>query len=229
MPPPASHLNLPKTTVYRGLSSLSEAGWLESDPSDPTRWVVSARAFVIGSTVSNRVGLRSQALPFMNELAAETEETIHLTIRDGDTVLLIERIDCPHPVRTFTPLGARAPLHASSNGKAILACLPPEEIDRYLAGGLEALTARTITDREILADELRLIRKRGYAVSNEEQQVGVVSIAAAIRPHGGEPAGALSISGPKSRMTRNIHSDHGDKVRSMAGRIAASLPAGATA
>lgn len=218
-------LGLPKTTVHRGLVSLADAGWLENDPANPARWIVSVRAFIIGSTVGERGGLRAQALPIMNALAADVQETIHLMIPDGDSAVLIERIDSTHAVRAIAALGTRAPLHASANGKAILSHLPEEETSHYLSGGLVAVTPRTITDPGRLAEELSLIRGRGYAINDEELQDGVVSVAAVVQPARSRPVGALSISAPKSRMPASVHEPYGDKVRGAAERIAATLPA----
>ena len=218
------HLGLPKTTVHRGLTSLAEAGWLENDPGDNARWIVGTKAFIIGSTVGNRSSLRDRALPFMNALASEVGETIHLMIRDHDQVVLIERIDSPHPVRAFAALGARAPLHASSNGKAILAYLPDSEVQQSLRARLATVTPRTITARAEMNDELALTRKHGYAVADEELQEGVVSVAAPILDSAAHPVGSLSISAPKSRMPKAIRSDYGRRVRKTADEIANALP-----
>jgi IclR family acetate operon transcriptional repressor len=217
-------LGLPKTTVQRGLAALAQAGWLENDQADSTRWIVGTKAFVVGSTVGNRGSLRDRALPHMNALGADVQETIHLTIPDGDQAVLIERLDSPHPVRAIAPLGSRAPLHASSNGKVILAHLPDDATARYIQHGLEAVTERTITEPAKLHEELGLIRKRGYAVANEELQDGVVSVAAPILTTGSRPVGSLSISAPKARMPRTIWSEYGKKVRQAADNIAAALP-----
>lgn len=216
---------LPKTTVYRSLTTLAEAGWLQTDGEDNARWLVSTRAFVVGSTVGDRGGLRTCALPVMNRLAAEVHETIHLMIPEGHEVVLIERIDSPHPVRAVAPLGARAPLHASSNGKAVLAYLPENQVEDYLRSSIQAITPYTTTDPVHLRDELNQISARGYAVNLEELQDGVVSVAASIRPGGGMPTGSLSISGPKARMPRKVHAQYGEKVRKAADDIAALLPA----
>lgn len=217
-------LGLPKTTVQRGLVALADAGWLENDQLDNTRWIVGTKAFVVGSTVGNRTSLRDRALPYMNELGAAVHETIHLMIPDGDQVVLIERLDSPHPVRAIAPLGARAELHASSNGKAILAYLPEDETARYVEHGLAAVTRRTITQPAKLYEELALIRKRGYAVANEEVQDGVVSVAATILATDARPVGSLSISAPKSRMPKSLWSEYGGKVRQAAENIAGALP-----
>ena len=218
-------MGLPKTTVYRCLTTLAEAGWLETDGKDSGQWMVSTRAFVVGSTVGDRGGLRSCALPVLNAVAADVRETIHLMIPDGHEVVLIERIDSPHAVRAVAPLGARAPLHASSNGKSVLACLPEQEVADYLRANMEAVTAHTTTDPERLRSELATIRACGYAVNAEELQDGVVAVAAAIRPGGGPPVGSLSISGPKVRMPPGIYAEYGEKVRQAAEKIAAMLPA----
>jgi IclR family transcriptional regulator, acetate operon repressor len=220
----ARQLELPKTTVHRGLTSLAEAGWAENDPGDNTRWIVGTKAFIVGSTVGNRGSLRERALPFMHDLSSEVGETVHLMIRDGDQVVLIERVDSPHPVRAIAPLGARAPLHAASNGKAVLAYLPDDEARHYVNSRLPRVTDRTITQPADLLDELVLTLRRGYAIADEELQDGVVSVAAPILDADQHPIASLSISGPKSRMPKSIRPDYGRKVRLIAEEIAASLP-----
>ncbi|XVQ06886.1 IclR family transcriptional regulator domain-containing protein [Spirillospora sp. CA-255316] len=121
-------------------------------------------------------------------------------------------------MRAIAALGTRAPLRTGSDGKAILAHLPVEKIDRYLAAELPAVTPRMITDPQKLAEELALIRTKGYAVSDEELQEGVVSVA--IQPLHGRPVCALSISAPKSRMP--VSAQVRRRVRVQHGAIAAA-------
>src|SRR5262249_43119585 len=156
------------------------------------------------STVGDRGGLRTFALPGVNALATGVQETIHLMIPDGPELVLVERIDSPHAGRAGAPLGARGPLHARCHGKAGLGVLPDSEIEDYLESGLEAVTSHTTIEPDRLRDELEQIRSCGYAVSREELQDGVVSVAAAIRPGGQAPVASLSISGPKVRMPRKV-------------------------
>ncbi|GAA4351922.1 IclR family transcriptional regulator [Angustibacter luteus] len=215
-------VRLPKSTVQRALATLADAGWIESDSAG--RWVVGTRAFIVGSTVGERGGLRQAALPHMNALAADVGETIHLMVLDGEQVVLIERIDSRHALRAFSPLGSQAPLHASSNGKAFLASLPAEDVERYLSHSLSPTTSRSITKPDTLRKELERVRARGYAVSDEELMDGVVSVAAAIHPPGPRPAASLSISAPASRMPARLRTAYGEKVRATADAIAASLP-----
>ncbi|MEU1166916.1 helix-turn-helix domain-containing protein, partial [Streptomyces sp. NPDC005921] len=122
----ARALGLPKTTVQRSLTTLADSGWIEQQASTG-RWQVGVRAFVVGSAVSARGGLRSIALPMMRELGVEVGETVHLMVPTGREVVLVERVDSlqpdtwPDPAallltvlgpgpRAVAPLGARGPL-----------------------------------------------------------------------------------------------------------------------
>jgi IclR family acetate operon transcriptional repressor len=219
----ARTLRLPKATVQRSLATLAEAGWIEPYE-DTGRWQVGVRAFVVGSVVSSRGGLRSAALPVMKALSAEVGETVHLVVPSGRDAVLVERIDSPRPLRAVVSLGTRGALHATSNGKAILASLPSEEVEAYLAEGLAATTKRTIVDPAVLRAELARITELGYAVCHEEIEEGVVSVGAAIR-QGGHTVASLSISGPASRMPDELLDDYGKKVHRAAESIADALPA----
>ncbi|MEU1185876.1 IclR family transcriptional regulator [Streptomyces sp. NPDC005820] len=216
-------LGLPKTTVQRSLTTLADSGWIEQQASTG-RWQVGVRAFVVGSAVSARGGLRSIALPMMRELGGEVGETVHLMVPTGREVVLVERVDSLQPVRAVAPLGARGPLHATSNGKAVLAALPPDEVDAYIAGGLHAVTPNTLTDPDRLRTELRRIAEAGYSVCQEEFEAGVVSVGAAIRPGHGRPIASLSVSCPKSRVSPELLAPYGEKVRLTAEAVAAALP-----
>ncbi|WP_208780879.1 IclR family transcriptional regulator [Streptomyces griseorubiginosus] len=219
-------LGLPKSTVQRSLATLAEAGWIEQQAGSG-RWQVGVRAFVVGSAVSARGGLRPAALPTMRDLGAEVGETVHLMVPAGREVVLVERVDSPQPVRAVAPLGARGALHATSNGKAVLAALSHEEVDAYIAGGLHAVTPHTITDPDRLRAELRGISEAGFAICREEVEEGVVSVAAAIRPGRGRPIASLSISGPKGRMLPELLTPYGEKVRLAAEAVAVALPVNA--
>ncbi|WP_037821011.1 IclR family transcriptional regulator [Streptomyces sp. NRRL B-3229] len=216
-------LGLPKTTVQRSLATLAETGWIEQD-SDTGRWQVGVRAFVVGSAVGARGGLRPAALPTMRNLCAEVGETVHLMVPADREVVLVERVDSPHPVRAVAPLGSRGPLHATSNGKAVLAAWPQSEVDTYIADGLPSVTRHTITDPDRLRAELGHVGEAGYAICREEVEEGVVSVGAAIRPRRGRPIASLSISGPKSRMSPELLAPYGEKVRLAAEAIAIALP-----
>ncbi|MFI1919776.1 IclR family transcriptional regulator [Nocardia sp. NPDC020380] len=216
----ARRLDTPKSTVQRCLKTLESAGWVRTAPDDSGRWVITGKAFSIGSAVASGADLRAVAMPILSELQAQTGETIHLALPDGDELVLIERLDSPHQLRAFLPLGTRLPLHAASNGKAYLASLPDSEIEDVLRRDLDRRTPRTITDPDALRAELAEIRGRGYAITEQELHDGITAIAVALRPGGsGRTAASFSISGPSVRITPDLYEDYGRQALEAKTRI----------
>ena len=219
----ARKLELPKSTVQRSLTTLADLGWLRSQ-ADDTRWRIGEKVRQLNERVDDLGRLREAALPALEELNTETLETIHLAVRDGDSVRLVERQDSQHDLRFVKTIGTRSPMHASSTGKAILARLPECELQAYLERGLAGLTERTLTDPGPLLQDLDTIRDQGFAVADQELTDGVVSVAAYIEIPGG-PAAAVSISGPVSRMPEERWAEYGGKVVEAAKNISARLEA----
>ncbi|WP_188197193.1 IclR family transcriptional regulator [Nonomuraea sp. SYSU D8015] len=211
----ARGLGLPKSTVQRSLRTLHEAGWIRPAGGTVTRWQVTSKALQVGRRAE--LGLRDVALPVMEELRQRTGETIHLMIPEGDAVVLIERLETDKPLRIVLPLGIRLPLHASANGKAVLAYLdcPIAELPTY--------TDTTITDPELLSAELAEVRARGYADNRGEWRSDIAAVAAAvIGPDG--PVASLSVSTPASRMPDDLRREYGKLVTQAARTLSESLP-----
>lgn len=219
----ARRLQLPKSTVQRSLATLAELEWICADGSDLTRWTLGQRVRTLGEKVDDLGRLREAALPELAELNSYTLESIHLTVVEAGTMRLIERIESKHELRFVRPIGSRAPLHAASSGKSVLAHLPEPEITAYLNGELLQVTQNTITDPEALRMELKRIRELGYAVADQELAESIVSVGACIRPRGGRPIAALSISAPSLRMPKQIRDDYGRKVAAAAAAVADRL------
>jgi IclR family acetate operon transcriptional repressor len=135
-------LDMPKSSVQRALHTLNSAGWIRPATGEITRWAVTTKALDVGRHASGDLGLRDAAMPVMEDLRRRTEETIHLTVPEGGKVVLIERLETSKPVRISMALGHALPLHASANGKAVLANSPAEAITRLLAEGLPRYTDR---------------------------------------------------------------------------------------
>jgi IclR family acetate operon transcriptional repressor len=164
--------------------------------------------------------LRELALPIMEKLRNKTRETIHLMVpHDDRTVVLIERLDSPQPLRIVRSLGGRSMLHVASNGKAVLAHRDASELDAYLARPLKASTPHTITDPAALRAELASVRAQGYAVSMGELDEGVRAVAAAILGPDERPVGSLSISCPAHRLPDERVARYGAWVRAAAKEI----------
>lgn len=216
-------LEMPKSTVQRALHTLNTAGWIRPAVGEVTRWRVTTKALDVGRHASGDLGLREAAVPVMEELRTRTEETIHLTVPEGDRAVLIERLETSKPVRISMVLGHALPLHASANGKAMLATGPATVVDELIAQGLARYTQTTITDPAELRAELAAIRHRGYAINNGEWRPDVGSVAAAVLAGPGEPIASLSVNVPVGRLSETAQLRYGDAVREAAGALAARL------
>ncbi|AQA03641.1 IclR family transcriptional regulator [Mycobacterium sp. MS1601] len=218
----ARTVGMPKSTVQRVLLTLQEVGWLRPTETTPTRWQLTYRVVAVVGRAGGGESLRDIALPVMNELQLATTETIHLAAPDGDSLVLVERLDTPHRLRAFLPLGERIALHASATGLAYLSACEKNYVDQYLAGPLPAQTPDTITDPDRIRLVLDEIRERGYSVNIGGLSSGISSLGAPIGSPG-RPVAALSISGPSSRLTPDRFDELGRQVRDAAAKISRSL------
>jgi DNA-binding IclR family transcriptional regulator len=139
----------------------------------------------------------------MTDLRNRTGETVQVGVLDGRQVVYVERLDSPNTLRFFTELGRRNDAHCTGSGKALLAFLAKPQLDKLLKGwDLPSKTEHTIISRRALVEELDRVRRGGFAVNNEESEIGAVSIAAPIRDDTGTTIASLSVAGPTDRMAR---------------------------
>ncbi|WP_181766673.1 IclR family transcriptional regulator [Streptomyces albidus (ex Kaewkla and Franco 2022)] len=219
----ARAMELPKSSVQRTLVTLHGAGWIRPTGATPTRWVVTTKALHVGRHATGELGLRDVALPVMEDLRRRTDETIHLAVREGSKVVLVERLETTQPVRIILPLGQNLSMHASANGKAVLAADPPEAAERYIEDGLRGFTGTTITDPGRLRGELADTRERGYATNSGEWRSDVSAVASAVIGEAGLPVASISVNVPTSRMTEDARPAYGALVRNAAKQISAAL------
>ena len=219
----ARHLQQPKTTVQRGLMTLHEAGWIRPTNEPRRRWKITSKLFMLSRSAETEARLRRAALPVMQELRDETQETTHLMVREERHLVLIERVDSPLALRTVRDLGSRSPLHTSANGKAFLAQLTAREQEDYLSGKLSALTENSKTDPDSIRKDIAQIRKLGYATNIGELDLHVHAVAAPIVSQEGRPLAALSISCPASRLPIDKMPFFGEKVMAAARNISQLL------
>lgn len=184
---------------------------------------MTTRALAVGGCASGDLGLRDAAVPLMEELRQRAEETIHLTVPEEDRVVLIERLETAKPLRISMALGHALPLHASANGKAVLANGGEERLGRLFADELPRYTEHTITDPDQLLAKLAGIRVRGFAVNHGEWRTDVGSVAAAVLAGPGKPIASLSVNVPMSRLTEESEARWGRLVREAAANLAARL------
>lgn len=206
-------VGLPKSTVQRILGTLASAGWVMSVPGPVTQWTLSSRMLAVGRRGTRSRDLREISLPHIRALGERSEETIHLSVLDKDrSIVLIDRVDSVHAVRTFNPIGANSPFHATSSGKAIMAALPDSEVDEILGRPLEKIMSSTIVDLPTLHQQILDARRLGYAVNIRENRPHVCAIAAAVTDASGRPVGAVAISMPDVRFIPERVSEWGTWV-----------------
>jgi IclR family acetate operon transcriptional repressor len=216
-------LDMPKSSVQRALVTLNTAGWIRPAPGEVTRWMMTKKALTIGGRSSDDLDLRGAAVPIMENLRRQTEETIHLTVPEGGKMVLIERLETDKPVRIIMALGHALPMHASANGKAVLAYSSPEVISQLLADELPRYSDTTITDPDELRAQLAAIRQRGFAVNHGEWRSDVGSVAAAVIGADEQPIASVSVNLPVSRLTEQSEAAFGAAVREAASNLSARL------
>jgi IclR family transcriptional regulator, acetate operon repressor len=220
----ARHLGIPKSSAQRALVALKASGWIRAAGDErSTRWVLTTRALIVGGRVGGEMQLTAIARPAMEQLHAQTRETIHLLVRECDDMGLIERLESPQLLRSSYPLGIRAPMSASSSGKAFLAAMSPDDAAEVFAHGLRASTERTITDPERLRMDLEETRARGYAINGRELSPDVSAVAAAILDAHRGPIASISVSVPAQRMSEECRERYGQMVSEAARQVSAAL------
>ncbi|WP_405624368.1 IclR family transcriptional regulator [Streptomyces sp. NBC_00076] len=191
---------LPKSTVQRTLITLAEAGWLRANRKDTTRWEIGARVLAVRPAALQGSSLFAAAREPMIRLRDAVNETIHLSVPDAlHGMVVVDRVDCDHPVRTFHAIGDTSPLHATAVGRAVLAHLPKQDVEELITGGLERFSDTTPADPDDLRAELDRIRTDGYAVNRNQYRPGVCAVAAPVLDEDGTPLATVAISMPESR------------------------------
>src|SRR5262245_17675780 len=187
-----------KTTVHRVLLTLVRRGFVRKEY-QTSRYQLTLKLFELGSTAVSQLGIKDVAKPHLEAVRNLSGETAHLAVMDDDGVFYIDKIESTQSIRMYSYIGSRAPIHCTAVGKVLLAYQSEERIENFLAQ-LKPYTQNTILRKDKLMEELRKIRKQGYALDNEELEIGLFCIASPVRNHLGEVIAAVSISGPKVRL-----------------------------
>ncbi|MUK88370.1 helix-turn-helix domain-containing protein [Ornithinibacillus sp. L9] len=182
--------NLPKPTAYRLLSSLEAMGYVHKlkNSEHDSRYRLGLKLLELGQLVADQLEVRKTALPFMESLAEQINEAVHLVIVNQHEATYIEKVESNKALRLYTRIGKSSPLYIGSGPKLLLAYLPEDE--------QEAIVTKTNNER--LAQELMLIRERGYAFSIGEQDTDTTGISYPIYDHRNQVIAALTVSGLSS-------------------------------
>ena len=189
-----------KSSVFRVLTTLKASGFLEKD-SLSGKYRLGLKILDLAGRVWGCHDIRQIAAPFMEELARQTEEVIHLAVLDGADIVYLEKKGQGQILTVATRVGGRNPAYASSMGKILLADLSESELKAILGQGkLKKLTPNTIDEIPKLIKELASIRKQGFALDNEETFPGIRCVGAPIRDARGRVIAAVSATVPAQRM-----------------------------
>jgi IclR family KDG regulon transcriptional repressor len=218
----ARSLQIGKSAASRLMSTMAAEGFVIKDPKTG-RYRLGISALALSGIVTSTLNIYKEAVPILRRLVNEIEETAHLVILEGMDVTYLHIVECKHPLRVFSYVGKKNPIYCTSSGKAILAFQPDEFIDKIINKGLVKYAKNTITDPNKLREELRTIRKRGYAASIDEILEGVSSIGAPIRNHSGKVVAAITIVGPSQRINQSKIEPYSKKAIATAHEISKEL------
>jgi len=192
---------LSKSTVHRLLNTLSENGYVKQSE-ESGKYMLTMKLFHLGSKNVEKMDILKLSRPYLENLRDLSGEVVHLVLRDGNEVIYIDKVESENTIRMYSNIGKKGTLYSTSVGKAIMAYLSDEEIKKiWECIEVEALTEYTITDFKGFMKEINGIRKVGYAIDREENELGVKCLGSAILDYSKRPVAAMSISGPVQRMT----------------------------
>lgn len=195
----AAELRLPAPSVYRLVRTLVLLGYLRQGPS--RRYALAGGLIRLGESAAKQFG--TAATPVLARMVDQIGESANMAILDGAQALYVAQVAGRHAMRMFTEVGRRVSLHSTGVGKALLSQLPEDEARRILAlAGMPSMTDHTITDGEVLLEELAGARAVGYVTEVGEQEVGVSCVAVAVPD--APVLTALSFSAPTTRMTPDV-------------------------
>ena len=196
----ADEMGIHKSTVSRLLGSLVSREMVHQN-SERGKYQLGFGVLRLASSIPGRLSLVQEARPVLESLAEEYKETVNLAVLRSNYAVNVDQAMGPSTLATYDWVGSLTPLHATSSGKVLLAALSAEDRDRILKEtGLAPRTPRTITKRDKLEKQLLDVVHKGYAVTMEEFEIGLNSMAVPVHNHLGSVIGAVSISGPAFRF-----------------------------
>lgn len=226
----AQALDMPKAAAHRLLRELCTQGWVEQDGAEgPYR--LTLRFGLLGHRVLQASGLPGLMQPLLQRLADRTQELARLTIATGDGLAWLASAQGAPPGLVYQPaMDGPLVLHATANGKAYLASLDDTAalaLARAHGLGTRQPTARTLRDEAALRADLVRVRKRGYALAEQEAELGVTALAVAVRGTDGAVRGTVSVAGPSLRLPATRYPALAAMVAEAAVELAAVWPADA--
>jgi IclR family KDG regulon transcriptional repressor len=218
----AKRLGVAKSTVHRLAVTLVADGMLEQNP-DTGKYRLGLSLFRLGSLVRQRMNISNEGRNLLRELREKVDETVHCAVLDGAEIMYVFNLEGTQAIRMRADIGVRKPAYCTAEGQVLLAYQSPEFVEQVLARGLPARTPQTVTDPEALKKVLEGIRTRGYAIEDEESEIGMRCIAAPLLNDAGEVVAAVGVAGPVTRLSKKALSGYLPHVMETAAAISARL------
>lgn len=210
------------STAHRLLTTLQQDRFVRFD-ADRGVWVIGVQAFFVGNGFLRVRELPVIARPLMRQLMEKSGETVNLAVEDRGEAIYVAQVECRKLMRAISRPGGRVAMHSSGVGKALLAAMTDAEAEAVIAAhGMPKETVKTIDTKDKLLAELKAVRRRGYAIDDEENAVGLRCVAAVIYDEHAQPAAALSLSGPMARIDDVAVGSLGEALMETARRLTAS-------
>lgn len=199
----SERVNLHKSTVYRLLSTLSYKGYVVQDE-ETSKYKITFKLFELGSKKVDKLDLLNCSKSYTKALMESVNEVVHLVIREDTEIVYIDKVEANNTISMASRVGKRNPMYCTATGKGMLAFMPEEEVLKvWNSSKIIKLTKNTNTDFILFKKELQAIKKNGYAIDDEENEMGVRCVGAPIFNINGKVAGAISVSGPMHRVTED--------------------------
>ena len=197
----ADRIGINKSTVHRLLGTLERRRFVQRDPTTGV-YQLGIRLFQMAYLTLEHNDLRRLAAPFLRRLCEQHQENVDLSVLEGTEVIFVNHLEGSQRVKVASATGQRLPAFATASGKAALAYLPDETVRNILASGMPHYTLHTPLSPEAVLEDLRLIRERGLAFSEQEYENGISAVAAPILDSNDRPLAAVAVVGPSYRLTR---------------------------
>jgi DNA-binding IclR family transcriptional regulator len=215
-------MSLHKSTAHRSLMVLERSGLIER--TQENRFRLGLKLYELGNRAVEQIDLRARVHPFFRRLSMQVGETVHLSILQKTSVVYLDKVEPNRKVRMSSKIGSSNPVYCTAMGKAILAFQPEETVEQILANMQFArYTRKTLCSREMLLKYLERVRRRGYAIDDEEIELGIRCIGAPIFDGDHQVIAAASVSGPSSRITAQSVPTIADHLLRCCRDISASL------
>ena len=196
-------VGLHKSTVHRLLSTLIYKGYVVQDE-ESSKYKITFKLFELGSKKVHKLDLLKISRPYTKMLMESVNEVVHLIIREETDIVYIDKVEANNTISMASRIGKRNPLYCTATGKAILAFLPEDEVLKvWNSSKIVKLTKNTNIDFILFKKELQEVKKNGYAIDDEENEMGVKCVGAPIFNMSGDVVAAISVTGPVTRITND--------------------------